>query len=214
MIGVAVVSLFTVFGASLKATMDRTVSRSFAGDLAVSAPAFGGGGSGVSPRLAPALAKLPEVATSVGLGRGVAQVNGEGGALTVTDPMALAEGFDLGSVRGSLAGLGTDGIAVSDTEAAKRGLTLGGTAELSFTDGEKRPFTVRAVYGRSELAGDYVKASEGAGDTSFAFAVPPAQPALGAAMGLTAGAVAGRRPARGAARGAARLDILRAIAME
>ncbi len=30
MIGVAVVSLFTVFGASLKATMDRTVSRSFA----------------------------------------------------------------------------------------------------------------------------------------------------------------------------------------
>ncbi|MFE2492643.1 ABC transporter permease [Streptomyces scopuliridis] len=352
MIGVAVVSLFTVFGASLKATMDRTVSRSFAGDLAVSAPAFGGGGSGVSPRLAPALAKLPEVATSVGLGRGVAQVNGEGRALTVTDPVALAEGFDLGSVRGSLAGLGTDGIAVSDTEAAKRGLTLGGTAELSFTDGEKRPFTVRAVYGRSELAGDYVitrsawaphrardadslvsvtfkdgvppatgtaavekvakayggpevqtrdayartaagaidmmltlvyallalavviallgiantltlsvhertrelgllravgqtraqlramvrwesvlvaafgtvgglalggllgwvmvKASEGAGDTSFAFAVPPAQLALVAAVGLAAGAVAGRRPARGAAR----LDILRAIAME
>ncbi|MGP4001070.1 FtsX-like permease family protein, partial [Streptomyces sp. 8N706] len=35
MIGVAVVSLFTVFGASLKATMDQTVSRAFAGDVAV-----------------------------------------------------------------------------------------------------------------------------------------------------------------------------------
>lgn len=156
MIGVAVVSLFTVFGASLKATMDRTVNRSFAGDLAVSTPAFGGGGSGVSPRLAPALAKLPEVDTSVGLGRGVAQVNGAGRALTVTDPVALAKGFDLGSVHGSLTGLGTNGIAVSDTEADKRGLKLGGTAVLAFTDGEKQGFTVRAVYGRSELAGDYV----------------------------------------------------------
>lgn len=46
MIGVAVVSLFTIFGASLKATVDRTVSLSFAGDLAVSAPAFGRGAAG------------------------------------------------------------------------------------------------------------------------------------------------------------------------
>ncbi len=49
MIGVAVVSLFTVFGASLKATMNQTVDRSFAGDVAISAPAFGAGGSGLSP---------------------------------------------------------------------------------------------------------------------------------------------------------------------
>lgn len=33
MIGVAVVSLFTVFGASLKTTMDQAVSKSFAGDV-------------------------------------------------------------------------------------------------------------------------------------------------------------------------------------
>ncbi|MFD8982203.1 ABC transporter permease, partial [Streptomyces sp. NPDC059564] len=59
MIGVAVVCLFTVFGASLKATMDRTVARSFAGDVAISAPAFGAGGSGLSPKLAPAVAALP-----------------------------------------------------------------------------------------------------------------------------------------------------------
>jgi putative ABC transport system permease protein len=85
MIGVAVVSLFTVFGASLKATMDQTVSRSFAGDVAVSTPSFGAGGSGLSPRLAGALESLPEVDTAVGLGRGVAEVNGEGRALTVTD---------------------------------------------------------------------------------------------------------------------------------
>ncbi|MEU3790305.1 FtsX-like permease family protein, partial [Streptomyces fructofermentans] len=156
MIGVAVVSLFTVFGASLKATMDQTVSRSFAGDVAVSTPSFGAGGSGLSPRLAPALDALPEVDTAVGLGRGVAEVEGEGRALTVTDPVALARTFDLGAVRGSLDDLGADGIAVTEKEAGKRGLRTGDTARLAFTDGDRETFTVRAVYGRSELAGDYV----------------------------------------------------------
>ena len=156
MIGVAVVSLFTVFGASLKATMDQTVSRSFAGDVAVSTPSFGAGGSGLSPRLAGAVQALPEVDTAVGLGRGVAEVDGSGRALTVTDPNALARTFDLGTVRGSLRDLGTDGIAITGTEADKQGLTTGDTAQLTFTDGKKETFTVRAVYGRSELAGDYV----------------------------------------------------------
>ncbi|KQX64114.1 MULTISPECIES: ABC transporter permease [unclassified Streptomyces] len=156
MIGVAVVSLFTVFGASLKATMDQTVSRSFAGDVAVSTPSFGAGGSGLSPRLAPALGRLPEVDTAVGLGRGVAEVDGKGRALTVTDPVALRRTFDLGTVRGDLGALGTDGIAITRQEADRRHLTTGDTARLAFTDGDEKTFTVRAVYGRSELAGDYV----------------------------------------------------------
>ncbi|WOX25945.1 ABC transporter permease [Streptomyces solicathayae] len=160
MIGVAVVSLFTVFGASLKATMDDTVSRSFAGDLAVSTPAYGAGGSGLSPRLAPAIAALPEVETAVGLGKGVAEVDGEGRALTVTDPATLSRSFDLGTVRGSLDGLGANGIAISDAEAGKVGLEPGDTTELAFTDGSRRTFTVRAVYQESELAGSYVVTRE------------------------------------------------------
>ncbi|MFJ6567581.1 ABC transporter permease [Streptomyces sp. NPDC091292] len=160
MIGVAVVSLFTVFGASLKATMNQTVDRSFAGDIAVSTPSFGAGGSGLSPALAPAVARLPEVATAVGLGRGVAEVDGEGRALTVTDPVALARTFDLGTVTGSLDGLGAHGIAINEKEAARQGLNPGSTTELTFTDGKKEPFTVRAVYGRSELVGDHVISRE------------------------------------------------------
>ncbi|WP_406370407.1 ABC transporter permease [Streptomyces sp. NBC_01550] len=156
MIGVAVVSLFTVFGASLKATMNQTVDRSFAGDVAISAPAFGAGGSGLSPGLATAVDRLPDVATAVGLGKGVAEVNGAGRALTVTDPAALAKVFDLGTVRGSMNALGANGIAVSGTEAAERDLHTGSTARLTFTDGKQQTFTVRALYDRSELAGDYV----------------------------------------------------------
>ncbi|MEU6992185.1 FtsX-like permease family protein [Streptomyces sp. NPDC046465] len=156
MIGVAVVSLFTVFGASLKATMDQTVNRSFAGDVAVSTPGFGAGGSGLSPKLAPALAKQPQVETAVGLGKGAAKVDGEGRALTVTDPGPFARSFDLGRIDGSLAALGDRGIAITRSEADKQHLKVGSRAELAFADGQKETFTVRAVYGRSELAGDYV----------------------------------------------------------
>ncbi|MGW6211646.1 ABC transporter permease [Streptomyces sp. NPDC055109] len=156
MIGVAVVSLFTVFGASLKATMDQTVSRSFAGDIAVSAPSFGAGGSGLSPRLAPAVARVPVVKDAVGLGKGVAEVNGSGQALTVTDPVTLGRVFDLGHVQGSLSALGADGIAITRKEADRQHLVTGDTARLTFTDGRSQDFTVRAVYGQSELAGEYV----------------------------------------------------------
>ncbi|MDQ8702493.1 FtsX-like permease family protein [Streptomyces sp. LHD-70] len=160
MIGVAVVALFTVFGASLKATMNQTVDRSFAGDVAVSAPSFGAGGSGLSPALADRVAELPEVESAVGLGRGVAEVDGAGRQLTVTDPVALAQGLDLGAVRGDLAALGTDGLALSAPEAERRGLAPGDRTQLAFTDGTQASFTVRAVYAQPELAGDYVLTRE------------------------------------------------------
>ncbi|MFE9388426.1 ABC transporter permease [Streptomyces sp. NPDC006784] len=156
LIGVAVVTLFTVFASSLKATMDRTVDRNFAGDVAISAPGFGAGGSGLSPRLAPAVQRLPEVATALGLGRGVARVDGAGRELTVADPAELPRVLNLGSVEGSLAQLGTRGVAVSRAEARKHGWGTGSTVRLGFTDGSEQRFTVRAVYGTNELTGDYV----------------------------------------------------------
>lgn len=64
--------------------------------------------------------------------------------------------FELGTVRGSLDALGADGIAITEREADKQALILGDTARLTFTDGRSETFTVRAVYGQSELAGDYV----------------------------------------------------------
>ncbi|WP_329487457.1 ABC transporter permease [Kitasatospora sp. NBC_01246] len=156
MIGVAVVTLFTVFGASVKATLDSTVSSSFAGDLAVTAPSFGAGGSGVSPKLADALAQLPEVRQTVGLGRGVARIDGHGRVLDVTDPARLTGIVDLGRVDGALDALGTDGLAVARSEAEQRGWRLGQSVTVAFTDGVSGPFTIRALYDESGLAGDYL----------------------------------------------------------
>ncbi|MEV4614616.1 FtsX-like permease family protein [Kitasatospora sp. NPDC049258] len=155
MVGVAVVAMFTVFGASVRATLDSTVARSFAGDLAVTAPAFGAGGSGVSPRLADALAQLPEVRQAVALGRGVARIDGHGRTLDITDPARLDGVVALGRIDGSLGALGTDGLAVSRTEAAGHGWRVGSTLEVTFADASAR-FTVRALFDGGGVAGDYL----------------------------------------------------------
>ena len=55
-----------------------------------------------------------------------------------------------------------------------------------------------------------VTASEGASDTAFTFALPPARLAVVALVGSAVGALAGLRPARRAAR----LNLLRAIAID
>lgn len=154
LIGVAVVSLFTVFGASLKADLAATFDRSFAGDVLVTAPGFGPDNGALSPELADRVAALPEVTTAVGLGAGVAEVDGAGKALTVTDPAALVEVLDLGAVTGPLTALGTGELAASADEAAAHGWSPGDRVPLAFPDGRSETFTLRAVYAEDEVAGD------------------------------------------------------------
>jgi putative ABC transport system permease protein len=68
----------------------------------------------------------------------------------------MGQVLDLGQVQGKLTGLGTSGLAVSADEAEDRGWKVGSEVELAFTDGEKEPFTIGALYERDDLAGDYV----------------------------------------------------------
>src|ERR671910_1228780 len=64
MVGVAIVTLFTVFAASLKQSSADTIDRSFGGDLMISTGPFG---SSLSPELASDLRDLPEVDRAVGI---------------------------------------------------------------------------------------------------------------------------------------------------
>ena len=154
MVGVGVVTLFTVFAASIRASIDDSVSESFGGDLVVSTGSFGGGG--LSPALAGQLAALPEVGTAVGLGQGVALVDGAGRRLTVADTASLAEVLDLDVREGSVASLGPTGLAVSAEEAQEHGWAVGTVVRLRFVDGATVPFTIAAVYGVGDVAGGYL----------------------------------------------------------
>ncbi len=144
MVGVAVVSAITVLAASIKATIDDSVTQSFGGDLVVSAGGFSG--SGLDPQLARDIDDLPQVDRAVGLGVGAAEIDGEQTTFTVADPAAVADMLGLDIVDGSMPELGTSGIAVSEDEAESNGWTIGSAVDVTFGDGQSQQVTVEAIF--------------------------------------------------------------------
>jgi putative ABC transport system permease protein len=157
-IGVAVVTLFTVYAASLRAADVGGVSDSFTGDIAISAGGFGGGGSGggISPMLARSVSKLPGVRTVSGLVEGQAVVGGRSADVTAVVPATIGAVLDLHPVTGSISALTRDQIAVSQVEANDRGWHMGSRVGLVLPDGTKAGVTVGAIYTSRNLAGDIV----------------------------------------------------------
>ncbi len=158
MIGVSVVTLFTVFATSLAASVRETVGRSFTGDLVVSA---GQGNSGFSPQLARDVASKPGVKAAVGLGTGGALIDGKATLVGIADPQPLVQVLDMGVVAGSIGDLTAEQIGVSKNFADERKLVVGSTIPLTFVDGRTQPFSIGAIYTGSDLAGDVVMSRDG-----------------------------------------------------
>lgn len=158
MVGIAVVSLFTVVAGSLKASLQDGVSRSFAGDLAIATPGFGGGA--LDPGLAAQVAALPQVDDAVGLGQGAARIGDTNHQLTVADPARLARVVDLDVTAGALTSVGDAGLAVSQSLAEDNGWAVGTTLPVTFADGSRRTFAIAAIYDRTQIAGDVLISRE------------------------------------------------------
>jgi len=154
MVGVGVVTLFTIFAASLKAAIDDSVTSSFKGDLVISEGGFGGGG--ISPQLASDVGQLPEVQTATGLGRGRALVGTGTENVTIADPARLGKVLDLDVSAGSVQALGPQQLAVSNRIADDEGWKRGTKVPVTFSDGATTEFTVGAVYEARDIAGNYI----------------------------------------------------------
>jgi putative ABC transport system permease protein len=154
MVGIAVVTLFTVFAASLQASLDDTIDRSFGGDLVVNNGPFGGGG--ISPQLATDVAALPEVDLAVGVGQGAAQIDGSTKELSIADPGELSQVLELGVSGGSLGDLGGGTMAVSDATAETHDWQVGDAVPVTFADGRTEDLTIGATYETDDLAGGYL----------------------------------------------------------
>ena len=158
MIGVAVVTLFTVYAAGLRAAAVSGVSDSFTGDIAITAGGFSGGpvSSGLSPTLAASVTRIPGVATVSGLAGGNAQVAGESASVTAVATGTIGRVLNLHPIAGSVSGLGRQQIAVSQIQATDHGWRLGSPVRLVLPDGTAVTATVGAVYTSRNLVGDYV----------------------------------------------------------
>jgi putative ABC transport system permease protein len=153
MVGVGVVTLFTVFAASLKQSSADTIERSFGGDLMISTGPFG---SSLSPDLATQVGDLPEVDEAVGIGRGFGSIDGDTKQLTVADPAVLAGIVDTEVSSGSLADLADDELAISEATADGNGWAVGDGVTMTFADGARADLTVGATYAVSDIVGGYV----------------------------------------------------------
>ncbi|MGH9049718.1 MAG: ABC transporter permease [Acidimicrobiia bacterium] len=153
MVGVVVVTLFTVIAASLKSSIEDAVDESFGGDLVIETDFSA---AGIDPDLADEIQTLPEVATSAGIAEGAVLLDGDEEDVTVTEPARLGAVFDLGVTEGSLEDVRDGGIAVSEDLADENGWRIGTTLPVAFADGASTEATVEAIYDEAGLMGDVV----------------------------------------------------------
>jgi putative ABC transport system permease protein len=154
MVGVAVVTLFTVVAASVKQSVDDTVSQQFGGDLVIAQSDFSG--AGLSPELGSAVAGLPEVDVATGLGNAPMVVDGDDEVASVIEAEPLDRLLDLEVSQGSLVELDDRELALHDQYAEDHGLALGHPVPVGFADGTTGSLDVGAIFGNNELLGDVV----------------------------------------------------------
>ena len=147
MIGVAVVSLFTVIAASLTQWVANSIHEQFIGDVLIS----GEGQGGLSTDLAAAVAALPEVAVASPHTFGPARVDGQDTLVSAIDPATIGSVIDLDVRQGSLSDLRLDEVIVSVGYADEHRLQLGDGVTVEFADGTTGRLTVGAIYANDDL---------------------------------------------------------------
>jgi putative ABC transport system permease protein len=155
MIGIGVVTVFTTFAGSLKASVDDNVSAVIEGDLMIAASQFGGGG--LSPGLVDAVDALPEVDHAVGVGTGPVSIDSRTRQVTVLDSVASAGLVVPDVIDGAaVADLDDDQVAVSEAVADDADWTVGSVLDVRFTDGSTERLEVAAIYEQSSTVRDLV----------------------------------------------------------
>lgn len=154
LVGVCVVTLFTIFAASIKTSIDASVAGSFQGELVMSTSSFNG--SGYSPEMIAQFGKTSGVDAVAPLANGAALVNGKQLNVTVSDPKQLGQVIDLPSQGEPVTDLKSNQLAISQETASQRNLGIGSKVLVSFSDGKSVPMTIGSIYEGEELVGNAI----------------------------------------------------------
>jgi putative ABC transport system permease protein len=152
MIGLALVTMVSVVGASIKTSFARTIESAVAADLIVSNPSF----TGFSPELSREMAELPELDAVTGVRFDQVLIEGERRELTAVDPIAASRLVDVDLVEGSFEQLGASAIMLHEDPAADLGVSAGDEVTVEMAAGGPQELTVAGVYADATLAGNYL----------------------------------------------------------
>jgi putative ABC transport system permease protein len=139
MIGVALVTLASVFFTSLKSSLEQTVDRTFGGDFIISSSNFM---TGLPPALAEDLRQRSELGTVAALRGASARVDDTSEWLTAVSPADFDKIIDLEVTDGDFAAMTGNSIAVSREHADNNDLSVGSTVKLELTTGVTEPRVV------------------------------------------------------------------------
>jgi putative ABC transport system permease protein len=134
-VGIALVAFVSVFADGLKATINQTISRSFAGNLIVENSQGGGEQQGIPAALAPAVEGVPGVARVAPVAFTVGRQQGSKSNATITaiEPSTFASVYKIEWRQGSdatLAGLPGGGTIASKKYAKAHHLRVGQTISV------------------------------------------------------------------------------------
>ncbi len=138
MIGLALVSFVSIFGASLKASSMRTVDDLLVADYLITPQNVMQ--AGFSPELAGTIEHMPQVATVAEIRTGRWVRNGTPETIAGADPLAMQQTLKLSVDRGNLQALSSiSGVAVSRANSARLGIHLGDVLTVTLpTTGTQR----------------------------------------------------------------------------
>ncbi len=152
MIGLALVSALTIFAMSAKASINAVIDRVIGAEFIVSNTSPR---TPIAPTTAAELAAVPGVAAVSPVAAIPVQVGGDLTAVIAVDPATFGQMINLTLDSGSLADLGTDGVAIDAATAQSSGLALGDPVTIRFVDAEQ-VFRVAAVYASAGEFSGYV----------------------------------------------------------
>lgn len=141
MIGLTLVSMMSVFGASAKASIDKAIDASFAADFVVSNAI----GQPFSAAVTDEVAQVPGVEAVSPLRIVDMQFNGGRTGGAAVDPQSFQRVVPIDLMDGSLAGLSGRAIAVDEKFAAEHDVAVGSKVELTVA-GQEGSYTVAALY--------------------------------------------------------------------
>ena len=157
MIGVAVVSCFTVVAASLTGSINRIVDRTVTADYIVSPENQGGGQAGISPEVARRLAADPRVQVASPIGGGFFHYGSESDQAEAVVPSDILLVADVTVQHGvTLDRLGDGDVAISEDAAKNHRLAVGDVVPMQFERPGVHRQRVAMVYARNPLLGDYL----------------------------------------------------------
>ncbi len=152
MIGLALVSAFSILGQSIKESVSSTVKNSLGADFYLTTQGFGTGFSGQVVR---DLAGQPGIDVATGLRGGAAKVNDHTIALLAGDPAGLLDVLAIKKVAGDINALGDGTILAESTTAKNEHLTVGQKVKVAFADGTEE-LTLAGTYKKSQVAGSWI----------------------------------------------------------